>query len=95
MSESEEHSTNNPTAPMALAHQAMEENTCRFCQAIPEENVSASHRRPFKVARNTRDGKYSFYKNHRQTILGRLFAAYGLPEQVVTDNGPQFVSQIS
>ena len=25
--------------------------------------------------------------------LSRLFAAYGLPEQVVTDNGPQFVSQ--
>ena len=25
--------------------------------------------------------------------LRRLFAAYGLPEQVVTDNGPQFVSQ--
>lgn len=26
--------------------------------------------------------------------LRRLFAAYGLPEQVVTDNGPQFVSQL-
>jgi len=25
--------------------------------------------------------------------LRRLFAAYGLPEQLVTDNGPQFVSQ--
>ena len=25
--------------------------------------------------------------------LRRLFAAYGLPEQLVTDNGPQFISQ--
>ena len=26
------------------------------------------------------------------TELRRIFAAYGLPEQVVTDNGPQFVA---
>ena len=50
LSESEEYSTSSPTAPMALAHQAMEENTCRFCRSFPEENVSASHRRTFKVA---------------------------------------------
>ena len=26
-------------------------------------------------------------------VLHRLFAAYGLPQQVVTDNGPQFMSE--
>ena len=27
------------------------------------------------------------------TMLRHLFAAYGLPEQVVSDNGPQFISE--
>ena len=27
------------------------------------------------------------------TILQQLFAAYGLPDQIVSDNGPQFVSE--
>ena len=27
------------------------------------------------------------------SILRRVFAAYGLPEQLVSDNGPQFVAQ--
>ena len=26
------------------------------------------------------------------TVLREMFARYGLPEQVVTDNGPQFTS---
>lgn len=26
-------------------------------------------------------------------VLRQLFAAYGLPQQIVTDNGPQFVSE--
>ena len=25
-------------------------------------------------------------------VLRRIFAAYGLPQQIVSDNGPQFVS---
>lgn len=31
--------------------------------------------------------------NQTITVLRQLFAAYGLPEQVVSDNGPQFVAQ--
>ena len=26
-------------------------------------------------------------------VLRHLFSAYGLPEQIVTDNGPQFISE--
>ena len=88
MSEGKECSTSSPTAPMALAYQAMAENTCRFCWPFPEENVFVSHRCTFKVIEMA-----STTSTKTIDELRRLFAAYGLPEQVVTDNGPQFVSQ--
>ena len=28
-----------------------------------------------------------------EEVLGRLFAQFGLPEQIVLDNGPQFISE--
>ena len=56
-----------------------------------QEHALRSHcgRRSFMIAEVIRG------IDHTATIqeLRRLFAAYGLPEQLVSDNGPQFISE--
>ena len=43
------------------------------------------------MARNYRNAQYNTNKTIEE--LRKLFSSYGLPEQVVTDNGPQFIAE--
>ena len=76
---------------MGMASAAMEQTTFRFCWSLPRKDVPSSSRRTFKVARvqvmNSITSELTISRLHS------IFATHGLPQQIVTDNGPTFTSE--
>ena len=70
-----------PTAPLGLVDQAVAACACRFGYRCQSGLKSLSCSLPTTT-------------NKRVEVLRHLFAAHGIPEQVVTDNGPQFVADV-
>jgi len=70
---------------MAVAYQAMATNTHRTFQGRMYLLVTDAHLKWPKIVkmRNTTAIKE----------LQKIYASYGLPKQIVSDNGPQFISQ--
>ena len=73
-----------PLAPMGLAHQALAENPCGFCWSFPWQNAHSKWPEVYEMSSTSTDNTIA--------VLRHIFAAYGLPQQLVSDNGPQFVS---
>ena len=63
-----------------------------FAGSLPWEVVYVAGWHSFQVARDLGN---DFHNSWHDTIatLRRVLSALGLPEQLVTDNGPQFVSR--
>ena len=59
---------------------------------LPWEDVYIVDERSFQVARDLRNDFHNGWQNTIAT-LRRVFSAFGLPEQVVKDNGPKIVSR--
>ena len=68
------------TTSMDMANYTVEENTHRLRRTFPESNVPDSCGRSFQVA--------SGYPNVIRHYFRVLFAKYGLPKQLLSDNGP-------
>ena len=64
------------TTPLAVARPTVGTDTPRFCRSLPRAYVPYCHGCPLKTI----------------GALRKIFAANGLPRQVVSDNGPQFSS---
>ena len=62
-------------------------HTCRFCLAFPPLIVMDAHSKWPEVIEMLETTSGTTTKE-----LRKLFASYGVPRQVVTDNGPQFTS---
>ena len=56
-----------------------------YCSTAQHGNADGLSRLPVQ-------GSYSTTSSKTIQVLRQLFAAYGLPQQLVTDNGPQFTS---
>ena len=63
-------------------------NTYRFCWAIYGENVFDSGNVHSKLPEVVTVPFTT--SQHTINVLMMLFSRYGLPEQIVSDNGPQF-----
>lgn len=72
---------------MVLAIQTLAESTHQFRGAVPGKDILPSHGLPLEMARG--------YTTTDNTIvlLRHLFTLYGVPDQVVSDNGSQFVTK--
>ena len=79
-----------PLHPLGMAGEALVESPCRFYRTTEREMyfvlVDAHSKWPEVVEMQTTTAEKTI-----QGIRG-MFAAYGLPEQVVSDNGSQFTS---
>ena len=62
-----------------------------FCWPYQRENAAHCDGCSFKVARSVHYASTTAEKTIEE--LRKLFARYGLPEQMVSDNGPQFVAE--
>ena len=80
-----------PLTPMAIAIQTL--GTCPFglCSPLSGKDVPGVCQGTVKVAGSC--GNAYTTASQTVTVLMRMFSANGLPEQLVTDNGPQFVSE--
>ena len=88
MSESKKHSFCCTAPSMDMALHAMAENSHRLCRTVLWTNILDLHSKwpeVLHMKKTTADA----------TIIEfhRLFSCYGSPEQLVSDNGPQFVSE--
>ena len=76
---------------MELACDAMAMNPCRFCWALPNTYKHDHWELPFQVVRGKTYDHHYRCTNYRR--ITKLFAQFGLPEQLVSDNGPQLIAQ--
>ena len=77
-------------SPMGMAKCSLEMDPHRLSRTIPWQDVFNHHGCPLKMA-----GVIVMPSTTSQTTIETLrilFSHYGLPEQVVLDNGPQFTS---
>ena len=73
-----------------LARKTMAAYSCGLRWSIQRSHVSYSGGRTFKVARSFAASSSTAEKTI--AVLRECFARYGLPQQLVSDNGPQFCS---
>ena len=74
--------------PMVMAHQTLGQSSPRLCWPVSGTYVPCSCRRPLQVAREMS----TTTATQTVAVLRKMFAANGLPEQLVSDNRPQIVS---
>ena len=91
MLEREECAVNCLPSSLGMARWTLEESPCGLRRSIFGVNVHDNHRCPFKVVGGGENGLTTTKKT--LDVLRNMFACYGLPEQIVSDNGPQFVSK--
>lgn len=58
-------------------------------ESFPRPYVHGGHRRPLQMARSE---PHEFHHSKTIEMLRELFSRYGLPEVLVSDNNPQFMS---
>jgi len=92
MSSSEEQSTCSSTSPLGVARTSLAENPCGLRRSLHEQGLSigiadAHFKWPEIIEMNSTTPQKTI------TELRKLFAAYGLPMQLVSNNGPQFISE--
>jgi len=75
-------------ASVRVANKALAAGSLGLCWLLSELYVLNSRRRTFEMARSLPMSSTTTAKTIKQ-----IFSAYGLPEQLVTDNGPQFISE--
>ena len=90
LSSSEVISCSGPTTPMCVARCSMEAFTCGFCRSFLGKTflilVDAHSKWPEVVTMSGTTSQSTI------EVLRSLFSRYGLPEQIVSDNGTQFTS---
>ena len=67
---------------------AVETHTPGFCRAYRRETVDGHGRRIFQMARSGKPQQITLLRE-----IGNTFERWGIPLQVMMDNGPQFISQ--
>ena len=88
---SETSTSSGPFAPMVLAIQTMAASPYQLCGPVPGKMhflaVDAHSKWPviFEMSQTTADKIIA--------LLRHLFALYGVPDRIVSDNGPQFVTE--
>ena len=78
------------TSPMGLANCSLGTCPYRLCGSDDGENVICCSGRAFQVAEVHVMGSTTSSKTI--SVLRDVFARFGLPRQIVSDNGPQFTS---
>ena len=78
-------------APMGMADQSMGTSTSGLCRAFPGLYVLSPGRCSFQVDGSGSSHNIFVNNDHRKTK--NLFATHGIPQKIVTDNGPQFTSK--
>ena len=84
--------TESPTPPLGMAECPLATDSCRLCRSSSGEDVVSSsldaHSKWPEVI------SMAITSAHKTiSVLRELFARLGIPEQLVTDNGPQFISR--
>ena len=77
-------------APLHSWQWPSSEDPFGFCGASRWKNVVASHRCTFEVAQSGGNEQYIECNNHH--CVERFLLDLGLPQQIVTDNRPQFTA---
>ena len=70
----------------------MAKNSFRLCRSIPRSQFFGSSRCIFKVAGGN-NNENTTTASKTIEALSEIFSRNGLPQQIVSDNGPQFISK--
>ena len=91
VSKSEARTCSSPFTSMDMASSPLAEDPCGFCRSIFGYFFPNSGWCPFKWPEVIETSSITAAKTIQ--VMRHLFSQYGLPQQLVSDNGPQFVSE--
>ena len=78
-------------APLALAIQTLAVSTYWLCRAVSGKDVLPSRGCSLEMVRSVWVSQTR--TNKSMARLWHLFALYDVPEQIISDNGPQFITE--